>query len=211
MWQNLLPERAESVPTDSLARALEAIFARPEYRWSEARNPLITVLNWLRSLAGKLDLLREAHPVAYFALLTVLLLILGAILLHAIYLLQRTLDAAAEKSAPDERLERRKKDVTYHLDRAKLLSEQGRLAEALGHRFTALLLELERRNLLEFDMSTTPAEYLDRARLPAGQQAQLHWLVRTLYKHMFGHVTCRPDDFREFGERADRLVAEVAH
>src|SRR3989442_12155445 len=58
-------------------------------------------------------------------------------------------------------------DARAHRARAEELARAGRYAEALAHRFVALVLELERRRALAFHPSKTPAEYVGEARLDA--------------------------------------------
>jgi len=57
------------------------------------------------------------------------------------------------------------------------LARAGRYAEALGHRFLALVLELDRRKALRFHASKTPAEYVWEARLTEMGRASLAGLV----------------------------------
>jgi len=86
----------------------------------------------------------------------------------------------------------------------------GRYAEALAHRFVALVLDLERRRALAFHPSKTPAEYVGEARLDAAGRASLAELVARLYRHLFGGVPCDAGGYREFGAAADEVGRHVA-
>ena len=70
------------------------------------------------------------------------------------------------------------------------LARAGRYAEALGQRFLALVLELDRRKALRFHASKTPAEYVGEARLTDRGRASLAGLVAQLYRHLFAAVPC---------------------
>src|SRR5947208_14696553 len=94
--------------------------------------------------------------------------------------------------------------------RAEELARAGRYAEALAHRFVALVLDLERRRALAFHPSKTPAEYVGEARLDAAGRASLAGLVGRLYRHLFGGVPCDEGGYREFGAAADELGRHVA-
>src|SRR3989449_4753126 len=62
-------------------------------------------------------------------------------------------------------------DGRAHRLRAEELARAGRYAEALAHRFVALVLDLERRRALAFHPSKTPAEYVGEAPLDAAGPA----------------------------------------
>src|SRR6267154_6555900 len=97
-------------------------------------------------------------------------------------------------------------DAAAHLAFAETLARAGRYAEALGHRFLALVLELERRKALRFHASKTPAEYVGEAHLTDRGRASLADLVAQLYRHLFAAVPCDADGYATFGARATELV-----
>lgn len=96
-------------------------------------------------------------------------------------------------------------DADSHLARAAELARAGRYAEALGHRFLAVVLELERRDALQFHSSKTPAEYVGEARLDPSGRASFAALVAQLYRHIFGAVPCDRSDYEAFGAVAQEL------
>jgi hypothetical protein len=202
---------AQGVPADSLRRAVAEVFARPEYRWATGRSPL----QWLVEQVGRLlDWLGRAeagHPAAFRVLLVVLVVALVATLAHMGYVVWRITRPTAETPGagagpPGLRLE----DADAHRARANELASAGRYAEALAHRFLALLLELERRDAVKFHPSKTPAEYVGEARLDSAGRASLGHLVARLYHHLFGAAPCDEQAYREFAADADLLSRHVA-
>lgn len=190
-----------------MRRALGEVFARPEYHWVERRNPLrwlsnlwYRAMDWLNSLAGD-------HPTAFTLLITLLVIVLIVLLVHMGYVLWRILQPTARAGArtapgaPALVL-----DARSHLARAEELARAGRYAEALGHRFLAVVLELERVNAVRFHVSKTPAEYVGEVRLDDAGRSTFAALVASLYRHIFGAVPCDETEYREFGASAQRVT-----
>src|SRR5438445_390839 len=143
-------------PADSLRRALAEVFARPDYAWV----PRFDLGDWMREqvlrLLDWIGRQQTAHPAAFKVVLTILIAVLAGLLIHMGYVVWRitrptvhTLARAA--GATGLRLE----DARAHRERADELARAGRYAEALAHRFIALLLELERRRTPLFDFART--------------------------------------------------------
>lgn len=187
------------------------MFARPEYQWVERRHPLLWLstlwdraVDWLNSLAGD-------HPTAFALLMSALVIVLVALLVHVGYVLWRILrptvrtggGAAGEGAAPVLR------DARSHLAHAEELARAGRYAEALGHRFLAVVLELERADAARFHASKTPAEYVAEVRLDAAGRTTFAGLVASLYRHLFGAVPCDEAEYLEFGATAQQLTQHV--
>lgn len=198
-----------STPPDSLRRAIQDVFARPEYRWEDSR----VLLRWLGmqwlSFMDWLNALHKTHPTQYAVLLVVATVLLVTILTHfgyvALRILRPTLRTEVAPSAghPVD-------DVRAHLGRAAALAMAGRYAEALAHRFIALLLELDARKAVIFRPSKTPAEYVGQAKVDAAGQAALSALVAQLYRHVFAAVPCDAQGYAAFGMLADRIGGHVA-
>ncbi len=202
---------AQAVPPDSLQRAIAEVFARPEYHWVTGRSPL----QWLAELVGRLlDWLRrtqEGHPAAFTLLLVGLIVALVALLAHMAYVVWRITrptvrTAAGRGAAPGLLLE----DARAHRERAEWLARAGRYAEALAHRFVAVVLDLDGRQAVKFHPSKTPAEYVGEARLDASGRASLADLVARLYRHLFGAVPCDERAYREFAAEAELVFQHVA-
>src|ERR1044072_9102713 len=100
------------------------------------------------------------------------------------------------------------RDARAHRALADELAAQGRYAEALGHLFLAVVLELDKRKAVRFHASKTPAEYVGEARLAASAGSTLATLVAQLYRHLFGAVPCDADQFAAFGAAAQERSEE---
>src|SRR6185436_20629555 len=100
-------------------------------------------------------------------------------------------------------------DARSHRARAEELARAGRYAEALGHRFLAVVLELEQAHAVRFQASKTPAEYVGEVRLDDAGRATFTALVARLYRHLFGALPCDELEYREFGATADQLRRHV--
>lgn len=202
------------MPADSLRRVLGEVFARPEYRWAERRHPLQWLLNLWQRLLDWLDAFEASNPALFTVLLGVLIVLLVGLLAHIGYVVWRIVrptaragarPAAAGGAGGGPRLA----DARAYLNRAEELARSGRYAEALAHRFVAVLLELERARALAYHPSKTPAEYVGEARLDAAGRASLAALVARLYRHLFGAVPCDERTYREFGTAAQGVVRHV--
>jgi len=202
----------QGVPPDSLRAALREVFARPEYRWNERPDPSGWIVDVWYRLLDWLDTVQRGHPAGFKVLLAVLALVLVGLLAHMGYVVWRITRPTARTPAVGAGGigGRELADARAHRAWAEELARAGRYAEALAHRFVALVLELERRRALAFHPSKTPAEYVGEARLDAAGRASLAELVARLYRHLFGGVPCDEGGYREFGAAADELGRHVA-
>jgi len=205
---------AQGIPPDSLRAALREVFARPEYRWNERPDPWGWIVAVWDRLLDWLDGLQRGHPTGFKVLLALLTLVLVGLLAHMGYVVWRITRPTARTPAWGEGAggigAPELADGRAHRLRAEELARAGRYAEALAHRFVALVLDLERRRALAFHPSKTPAEYVGEARLDAAGRASLAELVARLYRHVFGGIPCDEGGYREFGAAADELGSHVA-
>ena len=205
---------AQGIPPDSLRAALREVFARPEYRWNERPDPWAWIVAVWDRLLDWLDGLQRGHPAGFKVLLALLTLVLVGLLAHMGYVVWRITRPTARTPAWGEGAggiaAPELADTRAHRLRAEELARAGRYAEALAHRFVALVLDLERRRALVFHPSKTPAEYVGEARLDAAGRASLAELVARLYRHVFGGIPCDEGGYREFGAAADELGSHVA-
>src|SRR5206468_2981202 len=117
----------------------------------------------------------------------VLLVVLVALLAHLGYTAWRVYESTVRRVGPAASAGAPVlADARAHLTRADALARAGRYAEALGHRFIAVVLELERAKALKFHPSKTPAEYVAEARLDDTGKGLFASLVASLYRHLFG-------------------------
>ena len=145
------------------------MFARPEYRWVERRHPLLWLsklwyraVDWVNGLAGD-------HPAAFTLLIAALIVVLVVLLVHVGYVLWRILRPTVGPGGGPAAGAAVVLDARWHLARAEELARAGRYAEALGHRFLWVVLELERADAVRFRASKTPAEYVGEVRLEIGR------------------------------------------
>jgi len=183
------------------------VFARPEFQWVE-RRPLLAwlarqwqnLIDWLNRMAGQ-------HPLGFNVGMALVVVALVALLVHMGYVMWRIVRPGVRtgeaKAATGAVLIM---DAAAYLALADELARAGRYAEALGQRFLALVLELDRRKALRFHASKTPAEYVGEARLTDRGRASLAGLVAQLYRHLFAAVPCDADDYATFGAGATALV-----
>jgi len=187
------------------------VFAHPEYRWTPPRHPLQWLRNWWLGLLDWLGDLSTAHPVAYYGLLTVVSIVLVLLLVHISYVVWRIVRPSLKTStATAAGVAVVVLDARSHLARAEALARAGRYAEALGHRFLAVVLQLERDNALRFHASKTPAEYVGEVRLDETGRTSFAALVARLYRHLFGAVPCDEAAYQEFGATAEEIRSHVA-
>jgi hypothetical protein len=200
----------QGLSADSLSAALRRVLSKPKYDWETPDNPLQFLLDMLGRVLEWLAALEEAHPVVYGVLTGAAILLLVAILAHFGYLIWRTLKPRALPGAVGVRGAPVRRDAAWYLDEARRLAAEGRFAEALAHRFTALVLELDARRTLRFQPSKTPAEYALEAKLEAPARDTLAELVMVLYHHLFGGAPCGAADLSAFDRRAAEVVAHHA-
>ncbi len=197
------------VPADSVRRILGTVFAQRDYQWVQRREPLRWIKQlWFRFLDW-IESFSHAHPIGYNALLVVLTVVLLLMLAHIGYVVWRVTRPAARTARADGGAGGIMHDAARHLARAEELARAGRYVEALGHRFLAVVLELDRVGALKFHASKTPAEYLWEARLDDMGRASFSSLVAELYRHLFGAVPCVEAEYRAFGDAAQQLTRHV--
>jgi len=158
------------------------------------------LIEWLNRLSAQ-------HPVGFDIGLALVVVALVALLVHMGYVMWRIVRPAARTGQTKTPVGARvAADAAAHLAYAEELARAGRYAEALGHRFLALVLELDRRKALRFHASKTPAEYVGEARLTDRGRASLAGLVAQLYRHLFGAVPCDAGEYESFGDAAQELA-----
>jgi len=192
---------------DSVRRVIAEVFARPEYQWVERPHVLSWFARQWHNLIAWLNRVAEQHPIGFNVGLAVAVICLVFLLVHIGYVMWRIVRPAARTGAvasqPGGSVIM---DAPAHLALAEQLARAGRYAEALAHRFLAVVLELDRRKALRFHASKTPAEYVGEARLDDTGRASLASLVAQLYRHLFGAVPCDADEYQTFGAAAHELV-----
>jgi hypothetical protein len=185
------------------------VFARPEFQWVERRRLASWVVRQWHNLLEWLNRLAAQHPIGFDIGLALVVVALIALLVHIAYVMWRIVRPTARTGRAHGGAGGGAgviADAAAHLTYAEELARAGRYAEALGHRFLALVLELDRRKALRFHASKTPAEYVGEARLTDRGRASLAQLVAQLYRHLFGAVPCDAGEYEVFGDTAEELA-----
>ncbi len=183
------------------------VFTRPEYQWVERRRLVSWLARQWHNLVEWLNHLADRYPVGFNIGLALVVVALIVLLVHVAYVMWRIVRPAARtgtgKTAAGTGIIM---DAAAHLARADALARAGLYAEALAHRFLAVVLELDRLKALRFHVSKTPAEYVGEARLTDAGRASLAGLVTQLYRHLFGAVPCDAGEYESFGAAAQELA-----
>jgi hypothetical protein len=198
-----------ALPADSLRATLRQVFAGRDFQWMEPRNPFRALREALSRVLEWLSALYAAHPVAYFVLMAGLVVLLAALLTHLAYVVWRAMRAHPPEGVGPRAPQPALHDSAWHLAEARRLIGDADYARALGHRYLALVLDLERRRALRYHPSKTPAEYVAEARLEAAGRNALDTLTRALYRHLFGGVPCAADDWTRFDHSASQLAGHA--
>ncbi len=200
----------QGIPQDSLRTVLQQVFETDDFRWEET--PEVT--SWLMARFQELMLwlqgLQDSSPATYWTAMAIALLLLVAILIHFGYLIVKALRYRPETGVPTAPRLAEVWDDESHLREARRLSEAGRFGEALGHRFTALVLRLDRRRALRFHPAKTPAEYAREAKVDEAGRSLLDTLVVDLYGHVFGGAPCTSAQWLTFDQAALEVERRVA-
>lgn len=179
------------------------------YDWQSTRDPWAALRRALTRLMVALADLHTRHPAIFWAVLVVCVVVLVAIVVHMSYVVMRAL-TPARRPAETIATPRPVRDAAWHLAESERLRREGRYADALAHRFAALLRVLQHAGALEVQPSKTPAEYVREAALDDARRDELGSLVRSLYTVLFGGAVCDSTALDEFGRQADHLAASVA-
>lgn len=161
-------------PAAAVLRAdLQTILARPEFREMHAAWLQELIMRWLQRLlqwwqdhvSGRLDRLLEGAPVLYWTIVGVLTLV-ALVLIYHIYL---TLRSAFGTGRRRRRPEAPSQPTTLSepqrlLEQAETAAAAGRFAEALRYLYLALIFQLDRHDILRYDLSYTNQEYVRQAR-----------------------------------------------
>ncbi len=188
------------MPPDSLRAVLDSVFAGPAYRWVERPDPLSEVRRWFAVVTHWLQNLQEANPGAFRLLFAGMIVVLVAILVHAGWVLVRTIRPRPAESGPLP-LRPARRDAAWYRDEAERLAGAGRFAEAMQSDFIALILALDTAQVVRFHPARTPREYTRDPGLGPAQRADLADLVGILYRHVFAREPCGQAEYREWRER----------
>lgn len=196
---------------DSLRRVLDGVFAGRAYRWPQvaAGEPPWWV-RWLREaldwLAGLWHRLNTAAAGGFSFLPWILLVVVVAVAVHALFRMREASRAARDAGLGLERSPALRRDEAWFVREAEALARAGRHGEAMVAAFHGAMLALERRGLLAYRASQTPSELARRARLPAADERALGGLVRQLYQVAFGGAGVDAEGFSAWRNALRRIA-----
>ena len=186
------------------------MFAQQEYQWIVRRHPFRWIGRLWDAAIDWLDGLADTHPIVFYGVLVIATVLLALLLAHVGYVVWRIVRPSVQTVGVVAGAGPQMLDARAHLARAATLAQSGRYVEALGHRFLAVVLELERAERLRFHASKTPAEYVGEARLDDDARATFAGLVVQLYRHVFGAVPCGELEYLSFGAMAEDVTRHAA-
>lgn len=195
---------------DSLRAVLDSVFAGPAYQWAERPDPLAVLRGWFADLSRWLFELRETHPFGFRLFQAGVVLLLIAILLHAAWVLARTI-RPSPKEAGDRGAPALRRDRQWYRAEADRLAAQGRYVEAMQADFLALALALDGARRVRFHPAKTPREYVQEAALAPEERVRFADLVRILYGYAFARWPCGPAEFTAWRERLAMEPHAAAH
>jgi Domain of unknown function (DUF4129) len=184
------------IPTDSLRAVLDSVFSAPAYRWVEQPSPLAVLREWWGRLADWIASTRILHPLLFQIFVFVLATILVAILVHAGYVFQQTIKAAARSDSnatPSSVTLRR--DATWYLTAADQAAAAGRHRDALRLAFEALVLRLDAMGSVRWGPGKTARDYSREARLLPVDRERLGGVVGVLYRHVYSGAPCGASEY----------------
>ena len=188
---------------DSLRSVLDSVFASSAYAWAPEDETGAAIVRYWRRLLEWLASLQQANPLLFRLLVAGLVVVLLAILGHAVWLLIRTARGAAmaaSYAAPATPSTRR--NAPWYFAAGDRAASEGRYGEALQLAFVGVALTLEARGLLRYHPSKTPAECSREARVAPDDRRRLGSLVSTLYTCAFGGVGCGAAEYAAWRELA---------
>ena len=188
---------------DSLRSVIDSVFASSAYAWRPEDGTGAAIVRYWRKLLEWLASLQEANPLLFKLLVAGLVVVLAAILGHAVWLLVRTVRGAAmvaSDAVPTMPAIRR--NAAWYFAAGDRAASEGRYAEALQLAFVGVALTLEDRGLLRYHPSKTPAECSREARVAPADRRRLGSLVATLYRCAFGGAGCGAAEYSAWRELA---------
>ena len=184
-----------SPPADSLRLILDSVFAAPDYRWLPDLDPLAPLRRWWLTIIEWMSRLSDRAPTLYWVLIGAMTVVLVAILVHAIWILTRTLRAAGAPPTAAGGEAEAPRGAGWYRREAQGLAREARYVEAMQAEFRALVLDLDQQRVLRFHPSKTPKEYRAEAKLAGPSGEAFREVVHLLYGYAFARRPCGPEQF----------------
>ena len=175
---------AEHLPAETVERALEEVFARPEFARAE---PTWTerFFDWIASLFEQLSLPEGISEGVGWAILWTLGVLIGALLVYSLWRLNLALrrDAVQAEAETARSVRERVDELRQQAERARLAGDR---VLALRLYFFALVVGLGKRGDLEYRDAWTNRELLARGHPSPEVAGELGPLVNELDHKLFG-------------------------
>ncbi|HEY3933897.1 MAG TPA: hypothetical protein VGL65_04700 [Gemmatimonadales bacterium] len=184
---------------DSLRAVLDSVFAAPRYRWVTRPDAMASIRHYWALIRQWFTTLDEKHPLGYQAVVGTFLLILVVIVVRAVWLFVRTVQATPSAGTPIADPANRRDEGWYRRE-ADRLAGRGQFAAAMQADFVALVLALDARRALHFHPSKTPGEYA-REWSVASTRDEFRELVGRLYGYAFARWPCGAQEYSEWRAR----------
>ncbi len=197
---------------DSLRSLIDSVFTGEAYQWVERPHPLAFLWRWWYEFTRWLAGLEKNQPLVYWAMIWILTAILAAIVVHAVWVMVRTLKAAgAPEQAGEKRSLPESRGAAWYRREAMRLAREGKFPEAMQADFLGLVLELDQRGTVKFHPSKTPNEYSYEVSTGESARTGFGELVRALYGFAFAREPCGPGDFEAWHARTRPELYAAAH
>jgi len=208
-------------PVEALRGDLQRILARPEFR--QAHNEWLYALLsdlarrlrewWNAHMAGRVAGLAEHAPILYWTVVALLFLLLSFILYHIFWTLRsafrtgRRRDRRIGPAAPEAPLS----EPQTLVELADAAAAAGRFAEALRYLYLALIHQLDRRDIVRYDLSHTNQEYVRQARRHPVIVAPLRDVSRMADRAWYGQYGLGRSDYDHCRELVRTAWEEADH
>jgi len=208
-------------PVGVLRADLDRILSQPEYRQGESDWLYATLIRALRSLmvwwrehvADRLEGLARQAPVLYWAVV-ILNLLLAMLLIYHIYVTMRSAFGAGArrgKRAPTGIPQPGAHEPQALLHLAETAAAQGKFAEALRYLYLALIHQLDRAQVVRYDISHTNQEYLRQARRHPAVLEPLRAVTKLADQAWYGHYPLGRNDYEQCHELVRVAWEEADH
>jgi len=200
---------------------LQTILARPEFRQAhnawfyELLERLLRRLSewWREHIGNRLEGLAEHAPILYWTVVAVLFLLALALIYH-IYMTMRSAFGTGRRRrsrAPAETPAAVVSEPQTLLDQAEAAAAAGRFAEALRYLYLALVHQLDRRDILRYDLSHTNQEYVRQARRFPAIVSPLRDVSRLADRAWYGRYALGWSDYARCRDLVQRAWEEAEH
>lgn len=204
--------QGRELAADSLRAIIDSVLQSPAYHVRPPRDPWAPLARAWYAFLAWLDALRATNPAGYRAFIWLLVLILAAIVAHAMWIAARTIRAG---TAPIARAPTAivsvARDAEWYAQEAARLASAGHFREAMQADFLRLILELDARRVTRFHPSKTPSEYVREASMGADARQEFRSLVRTLYTYAYARAAPSPEVWARWRDAATADRYATAH